>query len=139
MTMSSLADICSAVQTIVLTVTGIRAAPDVPTETPNLMDAVSYCYPGTGTVTTKTPGRQDGEHTLHLTIITPRRNLRTDWARIIGFGDTVPRALLNDNSLGGTVMDINEIRYTFGAMEWAGQSELGWLFEIDVQETGSLS
>ena len=138
-TMPTLAQICAGAQDVVELVTGVRAAPDVPPESGLTGDVASYCFPGTGSVTEITAGDVEGRHTLHLYIITPRRNLRTDYARLIGLGDTVPRALLNAGHLGGTVLQINQIRYTFGPLEWGGQQELGWLFELDVLAGGSLS
>ena len=118
------------VQDIVGALAGIRIAPDVPTEQTTGGDVTAFCYPGTGTFELITVGREQGTHTLHLYVITPRRNLRTDWARIIGLGDTVPRALLGDVTLAGTMCN-RAIRYTFGELEWGGQQEFGWLFELE--------
>jgi hypothetical protein len=114
-------------------------APDTPPETNAISDVVGYCYPGTGSFTEITAGRASGRHTLHLVILTPRRNLRTDYARVIGLGDTVPRALLTAGTLAGTTLQINEVRYTFGALEWGGQQEFGWLFELETLSAGTLA
>jgi hypothetical protein len=138
MTLPNLVAICAAVQDIVATVTGIRFAPDTPSEQTTISDVSGYCYPGTGRFTEITTGRASGQHTLHLVILTPRRHLRTDFARIIALGDTVPRALLSAGTLAGTALQINEIRYTFGALEWGGQQEFGWLFELDTLSAGTL-
>lgn len=139
MTMPTLAQICAGVQDIVGALSGIRIAPDVPTEQTLSSDVTAFCYPNTGSFELITVGRERGDHVLHLYIITPRRNLRTDWARILGLGDTIPRALLGDMTLGGTTIHINSIRYTFGTLEWGGQQEFGWQFELDVSSVGSLT
>lgn len=139
MTLPTLVAICQAVQDVVGAVTGVRMAPDVPPEQGAGSDVSGYCYPGTGRFDQVTAGRGRGQHTLHLIILTPRRNLRTDYARIVGYGDTVPRALLGQHTLAGTVLNIDEIRYTFGALEWGGQQEFGWLFELDVLAVGGLT
>jgi hypothetical protein len=139
MTLPTLVAICAAVQDVVGAVTGIRMAPDTPPEDNAIGGISGYCYPGTGTFTQITAGRAQGLHTLHLVILTPRRHLRTDYARIVGLGDTVPRALLTAGTLAGTIIQTNGIRYTFGALEWGGQQEFGWLFELDVMAIGSLT
>ncbi len=139
MTMPTLVQICAAVQDVVGVATGIRFAPDVPPEQQAGSDVSAYCWPGTGRTVEITKSEQEAHHTLHLYIITPQRNQRTDFARVIALGDTVPRALLNDTTLAGTVLQIDDIRYTFGKMEWSGGSDLGWLFEIDVLASGSLT
>lgn len=138
MTLPSLVAICAAVQDVVGAVTGVRFAPDTPPEQSAISDVVGYCYPGTGSFTEITAGRAAGRHTLHLVILTPRRHLRTDYARIIGLGDTVPRALLSAGTMSGVVLQIDAIRYTFGQQEWGGQSEIGWMFELDTLSAGTL-
>ena len=139
MTMPTLVQICTAVQDVVGALSGIRIAPDVPTEQTTGGDVTAFCYPGTGSVTVVTAGRMQAQHTLHLQIITPRRNLRTDWARIVGLGDTVPRALLGDLTLAGTVLHINTVDYTFGTLEWGGTNELGWSFTLAVLAAGTIT
>jgi len=139
MTMPTLVAICAEVQDVVEVVTGIRFAPDVPPEQQAGADVSAYCWPGTGTTLEITDGQQEARHTLHLYIITPQRNQRSDFARVIALGDTVPRALLNAPTLSGTVLQINQIRYTFGQLEWSGGRDLGWMFEIDVLASGGLT
>jgi hypothetical protein len=140
MTMPTLNAICQAVQDIVGALTGIRMAPDVPGEQTSMSDVTAFCYPGTGRFElADTGGRGLAEHTLHLVIITPRKHLRTDYARVSGLGDTVARALLAAPTLAGTVLNVNRVGYTFGALEWGGQTELGWSFDLDVLTAGSLT
>jgi len=139
MTLPSLVAICAAVQDVVGAVTGIRFAPDTPPEENAISGVSGYCYPGTGSFTEITTGRASGLHTLHLAILTPRRNLRTDYARIVALGDTVPRALLSAGTLAGAVIQTNSLRYTFGELQWGGGAEFGWLFEVDVLAIGTLA
>lgn len=139
MTMPTLSAIIAAVQDVTGAVTGIRFAPDVPPEQSVINGVMAVCYPAEGKFDEITSGRERGEHTLHLLIATPWRNLRTDWARIIGLGDTIPRALLAAGTLTSTVLQSNEIRYTFGPVEWGDQQMFGWIFYLDVLTVGSLS
>lgn len=139
MTMPTLVAICAAVQDIVGALGGIRIAPDVPTDNNPIADVTAFCYPANGTFEIITAGREQGNHAIHLNVITPRRNLRTDWARVIALGDTIPRALLGDLTLSGTTLHIRSVAYTFGSLEWAGKTEMGWQFLIDVMTAGSLT
>lgn len=137
MTMSTLGAIVAAVQDVVGAVSGVRFAPDVPPDGwPS--GVCSLVYPAIGTFTEITAGRESAEHTLHCLVATARANLRSDWATVIGLGDSVPAALLKNATLSGVVLHDREIRYTFGELEWAGQQLFGWRFEIDVSLTGSL-
>jgi len=138
-TMTTLVELCQAVQDVVGAISGIRVAPDVPPEQGAGSGVAAFCYPGTGQFELLTQGREQGTHTLHLIILTPRANLRTDWARVIGLGDTVARALLSDMTLSGKAQIIRPLRYTYGQLQWGGQEEFGWLFEVDVIATGGLS
>ena len=139
MTMPTLETICQEIQDVVGAVSGVRVAPDVPLETNAIKDVTAFVYPGTGQLTESTDGIEEGRHTIHLQIITPRRHLRTDFARVIGLGDTVPRALLLSRTLSSSVLQIGEIRYTFGLVEFGGEGQLGWMFEVDVLASGTLS
>jgi hypothetical protein len=115
-------------------------APDVPAEQTATADVMGFCYPGSGRfVLADAGGRGLAEHTLHLIILTPRRHLRTDYARVIGLGDAVAKALLTAPTLAGTVLNIDRIGYTFGGLEWGGQQEFGWMFALDVTTAGSIT
>lgn len=139
-TMPTLAQICAAVQDVVGTVSGIRMAPDIPPEQFPGGGVIGMVYPGTGTFQEITcGGRESGEHTLQLMVSTPREYLRKDWAKVIGLGDTIPRALFAAGTMTGTVIQVLEVRYTFGGLEWGGQQLFGWLFEIDVLGVGGLT
>ena len=139
-TLPTLAQICAAVQDVVGGVSGIRMAPDIPLEQIPGGGVIGMVYPGSGTFKEITcGGRESGEHTLQLMVSTPREYLRTDWARVIALGDTIPRALFAAGTLTETVIHVLEIRYTFGGLEWGGQQLFGWLFEIDVLGVGGLT
>jgi|GEM_PF-1759206 len=139
MTMPTLSAICAAIQDVVGAVTGIRSAPDTPPEQMS-GGVTSIVYPAAGRFTEITAGQESGEHTLHLMLATPRSDLRTNWSRMIGLGDTVARALLAAGTLNGTVLNLN-LSYTFGGLDqaWSEQPMFGWLFEISVLTAGSLS
>ena len=139
MTQPTISEIVAALQDVVGAVTGIRSAPDIPPEQMAGAGVVAWVYPQQGTFREITSGQEEGVHTLALLIGTPRTNLRTDWGRIIGLGDTVARAILNGGSLTSTVLQTNGLRYTFGDLDWGGQQLFGWMFEVEVLTSGSLT
>jgi hypothetical protein len=140
MTLATLATIIAGIQDEVLTLSDIRLAPDVPPEQIAGGGVFAVVYPASGRFEqTTSDDRGQGEHTLHLMVATPQVNLRSDWARIIGFGTTVPNAILHGATLGGAILQSNQIRYTFGPLEWGGQQMFGWLFEIDVLTVGLIT
>lgn len=140
MTMAAVSAICAAIQDVVVAVSGVRAAPDVPPEQIAVSSGVlAACYPGEGEFKLISAEREQGNHIIQLSVFTAQRNMSSDWARMIGLGDTVARALLSNGTLAGTALAINRIRYTFGTVEWGGSAMFGWLFTLEVLTTGSLS
>ncbi len=136
--MSTPQDVCEAIQDVVGAVSGVRVAPDAPPEQSAIGGVAAYVYPRTVRYVESTDGVAEGQYTLHLAVITPRRHLRTDYARINEIGHTIAMALLNSRTLSGTVLQIAELRGEFGALEWGGQAGEGWLFEIDVLASGTI-
>jgi len=72
-------------------------------------------------------------------IATPYANLRSDYKRVIALGDTVPLALESEGTISGLIVQIDQERYTFGRTEWGGQDYFGYVWELDVRVTGSMS
>ena len=58
-------------------------------------------------------------------------------ARLEALLQQVLGALLTDVTIGGTVQVINQLRYTFGAMEYGAAKTIGYRIEIDVKLHGS--
>lgn len=138
MSLTTLDTIVAAVQDLVGALEGVRMAPDIPPEQIAGGSVWAAVYPANGTITGISAGRQQGEHTLHIMVATAERNLRSDWARIISYGTTVPNAILGSSTLGGAVLQANTLRYSFGQIEWGGQQMIGWTFEADILTTGSI-
>ena len=91
---------------------------------------IAVCYPGEGEINIKVAGEMQGMHDLVLEIHAGRKNLPTDEAALIQFGDTVPKALLNDRTLGGAVDTFGSIGYKFGTMSYNGMQTIGWRFTV---------
>ncbi len=138
MSMTTVAQVIEAVQTVVTGVTGVRFAAFTPPDQVAISGVSAICYPAAGRWTEVTAGRMTGEHTLHLLIGTPLRNLRSDWLRVIGMGDGVAHALLTAGTLAGVIVQTNDIPYTFGPVDWAGEQLFGWLFELSILTIGEV-
>lgn len=139
MSMTTVPQVIAATQDVMLTITGIRSAPDVPPEQAQ-GGVFAFCYPASGTYSIiAAPNEEEGLHTMHLMVATYYVNLRTDWAQVISLGDAVQRALFLAGNMAGLIVDPLNIRYTFGPLEWGGQQLFGWLFEFDARVTGALS
>lgn len=120
----------------------LRAWPDEPPESlPVYPISVAYAMKGSWEVASLSssaplvaPGCWKAQHTIALEIhVCTRTDLARNIKDAMSFGDTVPVALLGDMTLAATVDVLNEVRYTFGPLEWSGQKTLGWRFEIDVE------
>lgn len=139
MTMSTVADICGEVSDIVAAVDGIRSATTEPLEVNNIKDVTAVVLRNRGEFVESTDGIAEGRTTIRVYVITPRRNLRTDYARLSALTDTVPRALLLNRTLNDTVLEIEGIRWETIPDEWGGELQTGWIFEVDVLASGTLS
>jgi hypothetical protein len=116
-------------------VDGVSDAPAVPMDQIPSGGVYAYVWPAAGSLDEVTLGRMRGTHTIHVMVATPLRNWRTDWERVLPYGDSVPDALLKAR-LG---IHENSIRYTFGELEWGGAQMLGWRFELEVLDILALS
>ena len=76
-----------------------------------------------------------GLHDLVLKFHVGRKNLPTDEAALIGFGDTVPKALLERHDAGGAVDTFWSIGYKFGTMSYNGMQTIGWRFTAEGRES----
>jgi hypothetical protein len=111
-------------------VSGIRAAPEYPTEDINIFP-FAMAYSGGGTWEFGAGGGMKGLHTIVLEVHVARKDLPRDTKVLMVFSDSVPRALLSDPTLGGHISTFGMIRYTFGQLGWAGTQTLGFRFYIE--------
>lgn len=130
--MSTIVQLCAAVQAAVSGVSGIRFADGPFDSLPGGAEPVALCLPSSGRYDLLDSDGNQAEHTLTLLVIKPRVNQRTDWAVLKGLGDLIMTALLSDVTLGGLAIKLHPIRYTFGDMEIDAGRYQGWLFELDI-------
>jgi hypothetical protein len=123
-----------AIQAIVLTVDGIRAAPEYAPD--NLPPGIfSVVLPSSGTFGQKPAGVLWGLHNVILYVVCPRVDLPKTLAAIIPKGDLVAAAIQEDPTLSATATAIGDINYTFSTNINLGTASdpayyAGWIFTI---------
>ena len=121
------------IQATVGALTGIREAPDYPTDQTSVFPT-SFCFAGSGEWKQQPAGSRTGLHTITLQIHWDRKDLPRDVTKALGFCETIPNAIMKDYRLGGTVDTVvDPITYTFGVLEWGGIQTIGWSFNITVK------
>ena len=123
-----------AVQDIVSAIPGIHAAPDYPPETMNDFP-FAVAYPGDGNHTVGTLVNNTGERKflgqIVLEVHVSRADLPSAVQASIGFGDSIPNALLKNPTLNGTISTFESITQTFGELDWDSAQTLGYRFIIN--------
>lgn len=118
-----------ALQDTVGAVSGIKKAPDYPPDSINSFPfAVAYPADGTWEVYA---GTTKALHTLVVEIHVARADLPAAVANVIGYGDSVPKAILADTTLGGTISTFSDITYEFGSLDWGETKTVGFRFRIN--------
>ena len=133
--MATRQDVVGAIQDIVFNLAGIRDAPDYPPEQINMPPtAVTYAASGTfKEASLAAPGCYEVTPQVYVLLLyLPMKDLPRDVETLAPFVDSIPVALLNNQTLNGTVSAINEVRYQFVNAEWGGIPMRGYRFEIDV-------
>jgi hypothetical protein len=78
-------------------------------------------------------GSADDLVTIFAEIHVSRALLAAAVTQAMGLRDPFLQSLIADPTLGDTVSTTNEIRRSFGRMEWGDVETIGYRFEIDVK------
>lgn len=112
---------------------GVKAAPDQPAEAMSQFPFV-VTYPASAVVTPMA-GWSKSVATLYSEFHMGRSILPQNVEVCIAYYEPFLDALRDDITLAGTVDTIvGDIRATFGFLEWAGETHVGWRFEIDIKQ-----
>ena len=130
----SLATAIAAVQTVAASVSGIKQAPANPPEQSSMFP-FSVCYARTGTETPQSSGWSVALHTLVCELHCQRTVLPQAVAQALPLYEAFAAGILADVTLGGTVQATNQLRYTFGELEYGGIKTIGYRVELDVKLT----
>jgi hypothetical protein len=124
----------TAVQTVARGLTGIKQAPTNAPES-SAMFPFAVCYARTGTETPQSKGWSVSLHTLVCELHCSRQILPLAIAQALPLYEAFAAAILADPTLGGAVQATNQLRYTFGVMEYGGVPTIGYRVELDVKLT----
>lgn len=129
--MATQEDAIKAVQDKILTVSGINAAPDYAPEQLGGAFPFSVAYPSTGNHSAAVPGVRKFLGSIIIEIHVARKHLPTDIQSVIGFGDSIPAALLADPTLGGVINTFSDIDQEFVELNWGDTQTLGYRFTMN--------
>ena len=130
----SLVTAVARVQVLAGQLAGIKQAPTSPPEQTSMFPfAVSYAR--TGTETPQSDGWSVSLHTLVCELHCQRTVLGLAVAQALPMYEAFAVAVLADPKLAGTVQTVNQLRYTFGQLEYGGVQTIGFRIEIDVKTT----
>jgi hypothetical protein len=127
--MATQLQVIQAIMDIVSQVSGIREAPDYPPE--QLSDfPFAVAFPSEGTHFFGVVGERKFIGNVILEIHVSRVDLPNAVANSIGFGDSIPNALLKSPTLTGTADTFESVAQTFGELNWGDTQTLGYRFTI---------
>lgn len=131
-------DIITELAALEATITGVAVAHDTSPEA--VGDFPCFVnFPIRGVLHFSTADGKQNDHTIACILLVARGNLPTAEADTRPFIDLFQIKLAGAFSLGGTVSTINEIRYEYGNIKYAGEDFIGIRFEVDVKEIGSIT
>ncbi len=121
------------IQTKALAISGIRMAPDAPPEQLNVFP-FWVTYERLGRLPVNELPREWANQTVTLfsELHVSRTLLTRAITSALGYRDLFLKKLLQDPNLGGDVMIVDEVRWTFGRLEWGGVETIGYRFELDL-------
>lgn len=122
----------AAAQALIGAITGVAAAPEQPTDAPSGQWPYCIAFPASGSFSGGGGGsvQLQGLHTVVFQIHYARHDLKTAYDAILPYVEEVANALTADPTITATATTTNDVRYTFGAMEYAGIDTIGWQFEV---------
>lgn len=127
---STLANVVAGVQDLVLTVSGIRLAPDTLPNTVQVFPAV-LVYPSSGAVTTNAAGFATELHTITVDLLTEASDWTRAYTQGTGLIDLLLRKIEANPTLSNTVQTYGGLSYTFaGELELSGIKALRWSIQI---------
>jgi hypothetical protein len=129
----SLESAAQYVQTLVGSITGVRAAAASPRDQEAVFPA-SVCFPRAGRFENPSSGLIIGFHTLTLQLHYPRTELARAYDTVMPYLEKIAEKLIDAPTLNDTVEGLaSDIAYTFGQMSYGGTETIGWQFEFTVK------
>ena len=130
--MATLQQVIDDIQDATGALTGIRAAPDEPTD-----NAAAYpfvvAFAGTGRYELGS-SEMRGLHSVIVQLHVSHTNLPTDVATAMAYAKAIPNAIFSafiTDQLNETAQAIGDISYTFGSMKYGEVDTLGFQFTVE--------
>jgi len=109
----------------------VRQSPDTPVEAASMFP-LSIVFPAGGRIVRSFDWTKE-LHTLNAEIHIQRNDLARNSAIAYSTLRDFVEALYNDPTLDYNVTSVNEVRYSYGQMDWGEVPTLGFRFEIDTK------
>ena len=129
--MATIQDAIEGIQDVMLTVSGIKGAPDYPPEKLGGLFPLAITFASEGEWSDGPAQSARALHNIIIEVHCARRDMQYDVEKAVTFGDTVPLALIADRTLGGVVDTFGDITYRFGAMKYGDDQSIGWRFVVE--------
>ena len=127
---TSLSSVVAGIQDLVVTVSGIRLAPDSLPNTAQVFPAV-LVYPANGTSASNAAGFSTELHTFAVDLLVDAGDWSKAYAQGTGLIDLLLRKLQANPTLSGTVQTFESLSYTFtGQIELSGIPALQWQIQV---------
>mgnify|MGYP001071418624 CR=1 FL=1 len=123
------------IQDQALTISGVGAAPDNPTELASEVLLWVTAYPSGGEILAAASGWGYDLDTIKIQILTPRGDLKESMQRLEGFPHNLARLIQADTTLGGNVTTYDSITYEFVPIPWSGLDFIGYRMTINRVKT----
>jgi len=119
----------AAVQALILTLPGIKQAPAYAPEQISEFP-FSVAYPGSGTWEFGAGGSMKGLLSIVIEIHVARLNLPDDISNAMVYADIVPKILLQNPTLSGTVSTFGTIDHEFAPLGYGSSETIGFRWVI---------
>lgn len=119
------------IQDQALTITGIEAAPDNPTELASWVNVFTVAYPESGEIGTNSANWGRDLDNIRVMILTIRPNLEEAFQRLEGHPHALARKIQADLTLGGNVTTYRDMSYRFVATDWSGVPVIGYYLDVN--------
>lgn len=120
----------AGLQDLMLTVSGVRAAPDY---APDMLGIYPFvvAYAKEGKWEPGVAGERIGEHSIEVEVHVSRGDLPVGVKAAVGYLEDMAQAILQKRRLGGAAENVRQLRYAFGGMEWNGVETVGFRLTLE--------
>lgn len=123
------------IQDQALTISGVGAAPDNPTDTAFSSKLFVIAYPSGGEISTASAGWGRDFDNITVQILTQRGELKEAMQRLEGFPHNLARKIQADVSLGGNVSTFENMTYQFVTLTFGGVEHVGYVLTLNRVKT----